>query len=108
MADFTIKQNDRAPALRASLKAAGGTVKNLSGATEVRFKMGKSTGTLKVNEVITPIEPANGTCVYSWADGDTDEAGTFFAEFEVTNADGTKETFPNSKPLTVSVKADKL
>ena len=47
-------------------------------------------------------------CVYDWQEGDTDTAGTFFAEFEVTNANGTKETFPNDKPLTITVKADKL
>ncbi len=108
MADFLIKQNDLAPSIVGNLKAAGGNAKNLSDATSVVFKMGTSTGTLKVSETITPFDAANGVCVYDWQEGDTDTAGTFFAEFEVTNANGTKETFPNDKPLTITVKADKL
>lgn len=108
MADFTLKQNDLAPAIIGTLKSAGGAVKNLSTASSVVFKMGTSTGTLKVNETITPFDAAGGVCRYQWTTGDTDTAGTFFAEFEVTNADGTKETFPNEKPLTITIKADKL
>lgn len=108
MADFLLKQYDLAPSIVGTLKAAGGSVKNLSDATSVVFKMGTSAGTLKVNQTITPFDATNGICVYNWQSGDTDTAGTFFAEFEVINADGTKETFPNDKPLTISIKADKL
>lgn len=107
MADFTLKQNDLAPALIGTLKSAGGANKNLTGTTVV-FKMGTSTGTLKVNQTITPFDLVGGVCRYQWQTGDTATAGTFFAEFEVTNADGTKETFPNEKPLTITIKADKL
>lgn len=108
MAEFTMRQGDLEPALRANLVAAGGSIKNLSDAQEVRFKMGTSTGVLKVNKVIIPADAPNGLCVYEWQEGDTDTAGTFFAEFEVINANGKTETFPNFKPFSISIKADKL
>lgn len=108
MADFTLKQNDRQPSIRATLKGADGNAKDLSSSSEVRFKMGTSSGTLKINEVITPIDAVNGVCLYEWGDEDTDTAGTFFAEFEVLDENGLKETFPNDKPLTITIKADKL
>jgi uncharacterized protein YfaS (alpha-2-macroglobulin family) len=37
----------------------------------------------------------NGVVRYSWGTDDTDEAGRYRAEFEVTYADGSVETFPN-------------
>lgn len=107
MADFTIKQNDTSPTISVVLNGANGSPIDLSGATVV-FKMGKSSGTLKVNETITVASPSSGRVTYDWSEGDTDTSGTYFAEFEVTYYNGKKETFPNTRPFTVAIKADKL
>ena len=45
--------------------------------------------------VLVPLEP-----------GDTDTAGTYWAEFEVTFGDGRVETYPNRGYLTVNIEPD--
>jgi hypothetical protein len=44
---------------------------------------------------LVPLEP-----------GDTDTAGTYWAEFEVTFGDGRVETYPNRGYLTVNIEPD--
>lgn len=55
------------------------------------------TGAVKISEAAAVIEIATVTPTvrYDWIAGDTDTAGTFEAEFEVTYSDSTIETFPN-------------
>ena len=40
---------------------------------------------------------------YDWAVGDTDIAGAYWAEFEVTLASGRIETFPNDEMAAVEI-----
>lgn len=107
MADFTVKQNDTSPTISVVLKGANGSPIDLTGATVV-FKMGKSSGLLKVNETLVLSSPSSGRVTYDWAEGDTDTSGTYFGEFEVTYYNGKKETFPNTTPFTIAIKEDKL
>jgi hypothetical protein len=102
---FVIKQNDTSPAVQASLKVANGNAVNLSGAT-VKFLMKSLDGVLKVNTNMTVSNAGAGTVNYNWQTGDTDTAGSYFVEFQVTFADGTIETFPNSKNLNISITPD--
>lgn len=93
---FYIKQNDTSPAWQVTLKDAAGNAVDVTGATVV-FSMEDAFGTAKINEAAaTIVTAASGVVSYSWSAGDTDTAGDFFGEFEVTYADSTVETFPNS------------
>lgn len=105
-ADFTIKRRDQLPEIEATLKDATGTVVNLGGAT-VRFIMtNKATGEKALDVPATIVSAPAGTVKYSWVAGDTDTAGSFSAEFEVSFIDGRAETFPNSKNLTIKIPED--
>jgi len=102
MADFFLKQNDTSPALEYTLSP----LTNLSGASVV-FNMTDSDGVVKVNRQAAVVDDAvNGVVQYLWQAADTDTAGLFLAEFEVTFADATVETFPNATDIGVSVAAD--
>lgn len=105
MADFTIKQGDRLPTLRVTCQDANGTAVDVTGAT-VEFHMtNQSTGALVVNAAGTLVTPASGIVEYQWAAGDTDTAGDYWAEFEVTFASGKQETFPNNRHIHVLILA---
>lgn len=100
---FSIKQNDTAPSLRATLLNGSGNVIDLTGAT-VRFHMrelGKTT--IIVNQACTVINAAGGIVQYDWVAADTDTIGSYQAEFQVTYSDGTIETFPNDSYIRVDI-----
>jgi len=103
---FSIKQNDTAPSLRATLRDGSGTVIDLTDAT-VRFHMKAVGGTaVKVDALSNIIDAEGGIVQYNWASNDTDTAGSYYAEFEVTYSDGTIETFPNNSNLSISIRAE--
>lgn len=105
-ADFFIKQHDRLPEISSTLQDANATAVDVTGCT-VRFILtNKATGTLEFDKAATIVTAASGIVKYSWADGDTDNAGTYKAEWEVTFGDGRAETFPNSTYLIVKITAD--
>ena len=84
---FYLKQNDTAPSIRATLKDGSGSVIDLTGAS-VRFHMKDLSGTVKIDTAATIISPAtSGIVQYNWTGSDTDTAGTYYAEFEVTYSD---------------------
>lgn len=106
MATFYIKQNDTSPALGATLKDGDGNAVDLSGAT-VRFHMrARGATTAKVDAAATVTGASTGEVSYAWIAADTDTAGKFQAEFEVTYADTTVETFPNNGYITVDIDGD--
>lgn len=108
MADFFIKQNDTSPVIQSILKDSAGDPANLTDAT-VEFHMTDSDGTIKINtsdNVSIVGDPLNGTVKYEWqANGtkDTDVAGEFKAEWEVTYSDGSIETFPNDGSIIILI-----
>lgn len=95
MSQFKIKQNDTRPLYTGTLEIDEVGV-SLAGAS-LLFKMRNADGTLKVNAAATPDadQATNpGLFSYSWVAADTDEAGKFEVEIEVTFGDGTVQTFP--------------
>lgn len=115
MADFYIKKGDDEPALERVLEGVNGNPANLTGAT-VRFLMKRvGASTPKVDaeceivedpEADPPITPEDGTVSYAWTGTDTDTAGEYDAEFEVTYAGGEQETFPSDSYLRIRVTRD--
>ena len=103
---FRIKTNDTSPKLSVTLTDALGTPIGLAGCS-ARFHM-KAFGasSLKIDAVADIEDVVNGIVEYSWQAGDTDTAGTYYGEIEVTYGDATVETFPNNGYFTVIIKED--
>lgn len=105
MADFSLKQHDRKPSIQATLLLDGSPV-NLTGAT-VKFIMATGPGTTpKVNSSAVVVTAASGIVRYDWLAVNTDTAGSFDAEWEVTFSDGTKQTFPTIDYISIDIEAD--
>lgn len=104
--DFFIKQGDTAPAIVASLTDADGEIVPLTGATVMFIMKDKLSGEVVVEADGTVTDASGGVVKYDWQPGDTDVPNPYNAEFEVHFADGTYETFPNSKYIVVKVITD--
>ncbi len=105
MSDFFLKQNDTSPALRGTVKDGNGDPVDLTGAT-VHFHMRDTSGNVVIDAPATIITPAEGVLEYVWATGDTEAAGIFKAEFEVTFSDGSVATYPNTGYIDVKITDD--
>lgn len=103
---FYVKQNDTSPAILATLQDANGTAIDVTGAS-VRFHMRSIGGTSTVvDAAATIVTAASGIVRYDWDAADTASIGSYQAEFEVTYADASVETFPNDGYIRVEIKDD--
>jgi len=103
---FKIKTNDTSPKLTVDLSDASGAAISLLGST-ARFHMKKYGATsLKIDASADITDAANGRVEYTWVSGDTDTAGTYYGEIEVTYGDLTVETFPNNGYFTIIIQED--
>jgi hypothetical protein len=87
-----LKRNDTAPAFEVTLTADDMAVDLTS--SSVRFHMMNSAGDVVIDAAATLVTPASGIVKYVWQTGDTDTAGRYKAEWEVTFTDSTIRTFP--------------
>lgn len=103
MADFCIRRGDRLPEIQSTLTDTAGAAVNLTGLA-VKFHMRPVNGAgAKVDAAATLVTPASGIVKYTWVTADTDTAGSYWAEWEVTFGDGRTQTFPNPNLLSVSI-----
>jgi hypothetical protein len=104
---FYIKQNDTRPELDVFLRDDKDRTINVTGAT-VKFNMrNASDNTVKVNNgSVTTVSSTSGRVKYSFSAADTDTAGNFDGEFEVTFVGGQVETFPNDGFIKVIITDD--
>ena len=103
MQKFIIKRGDTSPALRFALLPES---VSLVGAV-VRLKMRLRGGATVIDrpaEIQSMFQPA--VVAHAWDPGETDLAGRYEAEFRVTYADGTIETFPNHSFIDVFIIGD--
>jgi hypothetical protein len=100
---ITLKRNDTKVNLKATLSNESGPV-DLTGCS-VCFLMSKR-NTIKVNKESLIQEGTNGLVWVVFEQEDTNETGTFQAEFEVTFPDERKETFPNSGYILINIQSD--
>ena len=106
MIDFYIKQNDTSPAIAATLQDDAGNAIDLTGASVNFHMIEQDSATVKVDAAATIVSEANGQVKYNWIAADTDTVGVFNAEWEVTYADTTIETFPNNEHLKINIVDD--
>ena len=101
---FYLTKGDTSPSL---LYALTPTTVDLTGAT-VRFNMLLNGGAVKISRAAAVVVTQTGTPTvrYDWNAADTDTAGFYSAEFEVTYAGGAVETFPNSDFIVVAITGD--
>lgn len=108
---FYIKRNDRRPSLTAQFfQADGVTPLDLSSAASVSMVV-RPTGAgiddaPKFKSSCTVVNSATGQISYTWNSGDTDTAGTFDYEFEITWASGITQTIPADTYFTLVVVDD--
>jgi hypothetical protein len=106
MTTFTIKQNDTSPAMLATLQDASGDAVNITAAT-VRFHMRRIGSTqVTIDQPAVIVTPLSGLVRYNWQAADTVAVGSYQAEFEVTYADASIETFPNDSYIRVEITDD--
>ncbi len=114
---FTMKQDDTLPKIQVQCwDDEAKTVKtDLTLATGQTFHMmerdeaDKAVPTLKVEAVASIVgAPTDGVLEYAWSDAnnDTDTAGKFFAEFEVTWSPTSRTTFPNDGFVFITIGRD--
>lgn len=109
MADFSIKRNDRLPAIRAQLMIAETEQPvDLTNALSVKFIMTTAVGAVPKISAAAVIEAplTAGIVRYDWAAVDTAIPGEFLAEWEVTWTGGKKQTFPTGSYHTIAILAD--
>jgi len=100
---FYVKQNDTSPDMLATLQDADGNAINLTAAS-VRFHMRPvGGGAIVVDQAATVVTALDGLVRYNWIADDTDTVGSYQAEFEVTYADASIETFPNDGYIRVEI-----
>ncbi len=112
LSDFTIKQGDLLPAIVGTLKTADGVVVDLTGGA-VRFLMRAEPGAAAVVNgactIFDGTDPETGLPAkqvqYAWTTGNTDIAGNYQGEFELT-VGGKKWSFPNKGYLSIRVTDD--
>ena len=103
---FYIKQNDTSPSILATLQDAEGSAVDLTGAG-VRFHMRSMTlNQTVVDAAAVIVTDLSGEVRYNWDAADTASVGSYQAEFEVTYADGSIETFPNDSFIRVDITDD--
>lgn len=105
MSTFFIKRNDTSPIFRAILKDGDNVVVDVTGAT-VQFHMFDQDRVSKVDAAAVINAGTAGDVQYEWIATDTDTAGFFDAEFEVTFATGRTETFPNNSFQRIHIHED--
>lgn len=103
---FYIKQGDRLPSLSATLEEIDGSAVDLSGGT-VKFLMRRRAGLAALIDASAAVVNASlGQVRYDWGAGETATPGTYQGEFEFTNGDGKKLTFPNTGYISVVITDD--
>jgi hypothetical protein len=97
---FEIVRGDTSPSLGYALP----TDVNITLADVVFNMRRRSAGTVVIERVAARIVTTTPPVVaYDWAEGDTDEAGFFVGEFELTYSDDAVETFPvGGIPITIA------
>lgn len=102
---FFIKQNDTSPSLAAYIQTSAGDAVNLVGAT-AKLHIKETGGSTLLVKTMTITDAVEGLVQYDWVDPDTNIAGTYNAEIEITYSDGKIETYPNNGYFTITITSE--
>lgn len=106
---FHLKQGDTGPPLKVRFADEDGNPVELDNSTDsVTFHIEDEDGQSLTTASSASIENGpEGVVAYEWGASDTEDTGTFFAEFRVTfnanQSDERIETFPNTGYITVEI-----
>lgn len=104
MADLNLKQHDTKPLVEAQLKYQSGQSFKLSNVQSIYFIMRSSTdNALKFNSKAEVVDAQDGRVRYVWSATDTNKAGDFNAEFQITFDDGSVLTAPSSNYIEITI-----
>ena len=107
---FYIKQNDTLPSLLVENMAYGDGTPVVFAAGDVGiFNMRLASdpeATPKISGGAVTLNTGLASCVYPWQPNDTDTAGDYHAEVEVTFASGGKATWPNFTNFIIRITDD--
>jgi len=107
---ISMKAGDLEPSALVELTSQGRPL-NVSTASSVRFIMrAHGATTPQIDAAAVKIDDGTvskrGLVRYEWQSGDTDDAGTYSAWFEVVWSAGRSQTFPPIGAMTVKIEAD--
>lgn len=102
--NIKLVQGDTRPSLEFTITKEG-TAVDLTGATVKFYMKNSSTGAVKINGATCSIlDTVNGVCQYNWTTNDTDTAGSYAGEVEVTFPNGSIQT--GFKQLSITIRDD--
>lgn len=107
MSEATLKTGDTGRTLAATLRYDDGTVIDLTGCT-VTFAMRAASAVYASVYAAADVDadPTTGRVTFDgWSSGDLDTAGSYVAEFVVTDSSGGEITVPSDGYLTVRILA---
>ena len=104
---FFIKRNDDQPTLDVALRDDKNRPVDVTGASVVFNMRNTADDTTKISGAsVTVLAASKGEVRYSWTTTNTNTAGNFEAEFQVTFSDGGVQTFPNDGYIDVIITED--
>ena len=104
---FHIKQNDTSPTLDVFLRDDKGRIVSVTGATVLfHLRLASDLAAKITNGSVTLVDSGAGHVRYTFTAANTDTAGTYQGEFQVTFADATIESFPNNGYIKVVITDD--
>lgn len=102
-----IKQHDTLPNLRAiNIQWGDGTDMVFAAGDAAQFIMKDLAGNPVATSGAVTLDTGQNSLTYAWVAGDTDTAGIFLAEIEVTFSAGGKATIPNDGYYQIKIDAD--
>jgi hypothetical protein len=104
---FFIKRNDDQPTLDVALRDDKNRPVDVTGASVVFHMRNTADDTTKISGAsVTVLAASKGEVRYPWTTTNTNTAGNFEAEFQVTFSDGGVQTFPNDGYIDVIITED--
>jgi hypothetical protein len=100
---LSVRKDSTRPKLIANVIGNDGSAVDLTGATAVTFTMYDSSTTVIDASAAVIEDYDDGQVSYTWATGDTDEAGTFYAYFEVAMPSSGVMLAPSKNELIIEI-----
>ena len=105
--DFNIRRTDTLPSVSGTLLDPDGNPVNLTGASaEFIWRLSTDAKSAAVSGSAVVVDTTNGVVRFDWSSGETDVAGIYLGEFEVTFSDSNQLTVPTTGSLRFRIHDD--